>query len=906
MKDSSSASKSYNNYFRMTLQCNNNSSNNFTRQNQNIIGRNRIYTNIYKPSNISYHSKSRANSISTSFNCNNTTNNATRAKLVKSAINLSRKLILNSIKLSKASAKGEIRDILNKGKNETELEAFRKDQQKFYYNELKNTTNNLIGEPNYNLYAQKATNVYPNIEQNKIRSFEELTNENKKISNEIFNLELNNAIIKDNLQNIRKHLKESFFVNNKIDEITQLECEMSLNCATIQTLNEQSDKNNLELKRFDKNINYNLNNDINHNNASNDSYNEAKVNNFEEKINLFLDFTFSPIINGKNTEKLIQEFPIERTAYNNEIKELLTPAVENRCNNLETLIIKYLNELSPSELEQADKIISEKIKILDQNSQTLGNKEFTAFKEYTDSIILNIWPLNKLSNKTYISNLVTAEENFHLNESKLNSLKNLSREINSKKTALKEQESKNIISNIDKIKIEPLNATEIKNRSINCAKLIIQDVNDALELNKSGGQNEPIEFFYENHKENIQERIISAKKDLESGGRIKYADFVLSDKFKEALLERGIDTKAFESLYGTLSQQTTHKQILEAGELIISDNNLTDNMRTLGLDLIPIANDYNVIGDQIKANCLVDAVNCLSAIGKGISRGIVKGTISGIKSALNPFKKLETCIFLTEAISKATYLHDLMEDNQPIPSFIPQSEKINEYREKLLTNELERIKNNISDITYALKNLSKEEIAEYTASFITESIISENVNKSLTKFLNSRIPGIDKLLAKGVNSIKDWDFNKTEALLKEEILYRAKQEKTITNIIKKAKEPGKTNFILIGNGSQSRKVEYKKGLIHGIDKHFFNRSGKYEKSALKNLDPKGNPDKWVHFIMHLAQNGEGQITTTKIGKQIEILGKMPKTGGGELNIGVRMFKPNDSDTWSLSTIITMQ
>ena len=76
--------------------------------------------------------------------------------------------------------------------------------------------------------------------------------------------------------------------------------------------------------------------------------------------------------------------------------------------------------------------------------------------------------------------------------------------------------------------------------------------------------------------------------------------------------------------------------------------------------------------------------------------------------------------------------------------------------------------------------------------------------------------------------------------------------------------------------------------------------------SLKVLDPDGTTDKWMSYINLLATTGEGTVKHVNGGELLEIMGKMPKTGGGELDIGVRLFRMNENSKWSLRTALTRQ
>lgn len=160
-----------------------------------------------------------------------------------------------------------------------------------------------------------------------------------------------------------------------------------------------------------------------------------------------------------------------------------------------------------------------------------------------------------------------------------------------------------------------------------------------------------------------------------------------------------------------------------------------------------------------------------------------------------------------------------------------------------------------------------------------------------------------------------------------------------------AKEAIKNGFQMVGKGSALRNVNFRRGLKHAFNRHFFDKFSKNAKYALRHLDPYGNSDKWMQNIIRIAQTGE-KVTLAKeiikdgvvIGQRIEVWGKMMKTGqevtkiGGALgsvsevmkntkefkeameillkygkdyvDLGVRMFKHKGSDVWVLGTVLT--
>ena len=109
--------------------------------------------------------------------------------------------------------------------------------------------------------------------------------------------------------------------------------------------------------------------------------------------------------------------------------------------------------------------------------------------------------------------------------------------------------------------------------------------------------------------------------------------------------------------------------------------------------------------------------------------------------------------------------------------------------------------------------------------------------------------------------------------------------------------------VLIGSGFALRKISFFRGLYHGRLKHLFGRG----ECSLSVLDPHGSVDKWADCIVKLAQNGKGAVNKVPTGEIMEIMGSMQKSGGSDmLHVGVRLFKPHDSNVWKLTTILTEQ
>ncbi len=114
-----------------------------------------------------------------------------------------------------------------------------------------------------------------------------------------------------------------------------------------------------------------------------------------------------------------------------------------------------------------------------------------------------------------------------------------------------------------------------------------------------------------------------------------------------------------------------------------------------------------------------------------------------------------------------------------------------------------------------------------------------------------------------------------------------------------------TNAELVGSGSTLRKVEYIDGLRHAKSNHLFGNNIEF---SLKNIDPAGNPDKWAAYINKLAQTGTGTSKKIETGEVLEIMGTMPKTGGGELKIGVRLCenaRPQATELQNTLSCITL-
>jgi hypothetical protein len=111
--------------------------------------------------------------------------------------------------------------------------------------------------------------------------------------------------------------------------------------------------------------------------------------------------------------------------------------------------------------------------------------------------------------------------------------------------------------------------------------------------------------------------------------------------------------------------------------------------------------------------------------------------------------------------------------------------------------------------------------------------------------------------------------------------------------------------VRIGVGSVIRKVIPKPlragwGLtkIH-LEKHFFGNNA----TALKNIDPQGNADKWAQ---HLAELFNSPVTKTTGNGMLDIVKEFPKaSGSGTFKMGIRL-SPNADGTFDLVTVLTDQ
>lgn len=201
-----------------------------------------------------------------------------------------------------------------------------------------------------------------------------------------------------------------------------------------------------------------------------------------------------------------------------------------------------------------------------------------------------------------------------------------------KNLTIKNYKGKKINIKIDD-KIIKMPITKVLNRSLKDAKKI---AGSEFKINNSNsektGETKETIFFYENHKQNIEERILAAQRDIQNGNTLSTKTNFLNENFERALLERGEDTKNFTKVTGTESQHVTHKQILQTGTIIAESNVLDKDIKNLGLDFVSTANAYNATGNVIKANGFVDFCNCIVDASikstEAVGIGLIKGSMA--------------------------------------------------------------------------------------------------------------------------------------------------------------------------------------------------------------------------------------------------------------------------------------
>lgn len=126
--------------------------------------------------------------------------------------------------------------------------------------------------------------------------------------------------------------------------------------------------------------------------------------------------------------------------------------------------------------------------------------------------------------------------------------------------------------------------------------------------------------------------------------------------------------------------------------------------------------------------------------------------------------------------------------------------------------------------------------------------------------------------------------------------------KSATVATNTAKVANSTEAVIVGTGSVLRKVDFFQGFTHALNKHLIGDGA----TSLKVLDAGGTLEKWGNYVTLLSQTGSGTSKLVQGGEVLEIMGQMEKTGGGILNVGVRLFKAIGNDIWRLTTILTRQ
>jgi hypothetical protein len=122
--------------------------------------------------------------------------------------------------------------------------------------------------------------------------------------------------------------------------------------------------------------------------------------------------------------------------------------------------------------------------------------------------------------------------------------------------------------------------------------------------------------------------------------------------------------------------------------------------------------------------------------------------------------------------------------------------------------------------------------------------------------------------------------------------------------------PQETGFVIVGPIRLPRRVWILPDRLAGAqpnwglrgehrDKHLFGDSA----YALRNIDPDGTTDDWVHHLSDLFQRPATAITRNGM---LDIIGRFPKKGGGgDFQLGVRL-SPRPDGTFDLITLLTAQ
>ncbi|WP_162658920.1 polymorphic toxin-type HINT domain-containing protein [Tuwongella immobilis] len=103
--------------------------------------------------------------------------------------------------------------------------------------------------------------------------------------------------------------------------------------------------------------------------------------------------------------------------------------------------------------------------------------------------------------------------------------------------------------------------------------------------------------------------------------------------------------------------------------------------------------------------------------------------------------------------------------------------------------------------------------------------------------------------------------------------------------------------------SKLRDVTLDAGIAHAEVKHL---SGDGPLS-LKTLDPGGTREKWLKHITELAESGTGgTLKQLPTGETLELIAPMALESGGQINVGVTLFRKSGDTQWRLNTILTRQ
>lgn len=135
----------------------------------------------------------------------------------------------------------------------------------------------------------------------------------------------------------------------------------------------------------------------------------------------------------------------------------------------------------------------------------------------------------------------------------------------------------------------------------------------------------------------------------------------------------------------------------------------------------------------------------------------------------------------------------------------------------------------------------------------------------------------------------------------------ARAEQTMSYMKDFIRKTGNAGEFVLKEGSEVRRINLRPatdpawGLTRKhLNKHFFGES----KFALKNIDPAGNPDKWMKNISELAQSQN--VVARYPNGVFDVVGSFSKTNSQEVyNMGLRLYK-NEQGTFDVVTVLTDQ